>query len=63
MADRLKFVGSSRAQFMASARLKGKEVSEMRMKTANVVRAVARCVERLLAVRLPMGVVAGLRTR
>ena len=35
----------------------------MRMKTMNVVRAVARSVERLLAVRLPMDVVAGLRTR
>jgi len=27
-----------------------------------VVRVVARCIETLLAVRLPMGVVAGLRT-
>jgi hypothetical protein len=35
----------------------------MRIKTFNAVRAVARCVERLLEVRLPMDVVAGLRTR
>ena len=35
----------------------------MRMKTFNVVRAVAQFVERLLEVRLPMDVVAGLRTR
>jgi hypothetical protein len=35
----------------------------MRMKIINVVRAVAQCAERLLEVRLPMDVVAGLRTR
>jgi hypothetical protein len=35
----------------------------MRMKIVNVVRAVAQFVERLLEVRLPMDVVAGLRTR
>jgi len=44
-------------------RRKGKEVSEMRRKTVNVVRAAARWIERLLEVRLPMDVVAGLRTR
>ena len=41
---------------------KGKEVNEMR-KTIDVVRTAARWVERLLEVRLPMDVVAGLRTR
>jgi hypothetical protein len=35
----------------------------MRMKTVNVVCAVARWVERLLEVRLRMDMVAGLRTR
>ncbi len=35
----------------------------MRMKTVNVVRAAARWIERLLEVRLPVDVVAGLRTR
>jgi len=33
------------------------------MKIVNVVRAVAQCGGRLLAVRLPMDVLAGLRTR
>jgi hypothetical protein len=35
----------------------------MRMKTNNTVRATARWVGRMLAVRLPMGVVYGLRIR
>jgi hypothetical protein len=34
----------------------------MRMKIVNTLRGVARWVERLLAVRLPMDIVAGLRT-
>jgi hypothetical protein len=42
---------------------KGKEVSEMRMKTVNVVCNTARWIEKLLEVRLPMGIVSGLRTR
>ncbi len=32
-------------------------------KTIDVIRAVARWVERLLEVRLPMGIIAGLHTR
>jgi hypothetical protein len=32
-------------------------------KTINAIRAVARWVETLLEVRLPMGIVAGLHTR
>jgi hypothetical protein len=35
----------------------------MRMKTVNVVFAVARWVDRLLEVRLRMDIVSGLRTR
>jgi len=35
----------------------------MRMKTVNMVRNTAHLIEKLLAVRLPMGIVAGLRTR
>jgi hypothetical protein len=35
----------------------------MRMKTIEVVRTAAHWVERLLEVRLPVDVVAGLRTR
>jgi len=38
-------------------------VSEMRMKTIHVLRAAAQLILRLLEVRLPMGIVAGLRTR
>jgi len=34
----------------------------MRMKTLKTVRASVRWIERILDVRLPMGVVAGLRT-
>jgi len=41
----------------------GKEVSEMWTKTIDVIRAVARWVERLLEVNLPMGIIAGLHTR
>jgi hypothetical protein len=43
--------------------LKRKEVDEMRMKTIDVVRIMAQWIRRFLAVRLPMDVVAGLRTR
>jgi hypothetical protein len=35
----------------------------MRTKTINVLRDMARLIQRFLDVRLPMGVVAGLRTR
>ena len=34
----------------------------MRIKTSGVVRGAAQWVEKLLAVRLPMGIVAGIRT-
>jgi hypothetical protein len=42
---------------------KEKEVSEMRMKTINVLRVMAQLILTFLDVRLPMDVVAGLRTR
>jgi hypothetical protein len=40
-----------------------KEVNEMWTKTIDAIRAVARRVERLLEVSLPMGIIAGLHTR
>jgi hypothetical protein len=41
----------------------GKEVIEMRTRIIAVVRVMGRWVMRFLEVRLPWGVVAGLRTR
>ena len=35
----------------------------MRMKTTNAVRTIARWIQRLIDVRLPMDAVYGLRTR
>jgi hypothetical protein len=35
----------------------------MRMKTVKAIRAVARCIQRVLEVQLPMGAACGLRSR
>jgi hypothetical protein len=40
-----------------------KEVSEMRMKTFNVLRTAGKWIEKILEVRLPMDIVAGVPHR
>ena len=55
------YTGSKRTEHFGN--LNRKEVTEMRNRTVNVVCAAARWIETLLEVRLPMDVVAGLRTR